>query len=267
MALTNGPNLGLLVNGNAGEGHYTDLMKQWRGLDALVMPVVKGVGTNTPPGSPSDGDAYVVGTSPTGAWAAKNNQIARWTSVANAWEFYVPKAGWKVQDSSATGQPSYTFTGSAWTTLITTAGGINFGQTDLKNYQEGTWTPVLTASTTPPIGVTYNFRLGRYTRIGNKVFCQMGFYISSRGIGGTGTVEITGLPFISVVSGPYQNPIFRASQAGGLTTADNAHRISFFVFDGGNKLVGRVVNNGDVPMDWSEITDGTFLVFSFSYDA
>jgi hypothetical protein len=193
--------------------------------------------------------------------------VARWSSVASAWEFYVPKAGWKVQDSSATGHPSYTFTGSAWTTLITTAGGINFGQTDLKNYQEGTWTPELSAAGTPPTGVAYAFRLGRYTRIGNKVFCQMGFYLSSKGTGGSGAVVISGLPFVSVVSGPYQNPIFRASQVGGLATADNAHRISFFVEDSSNKLVGRVVNNGDVPMDWYEITNGTFFVFSFFYDA
>ena len=267
MSITYGPNLGIM-SGAADGDLYGDAMRAFqRGVDSLVMPVVKGVGTNTPPGSPSDGDAYVVGTSPTGAWAAKNNQIARWTSVANAWEFYVPKAGWKVQDSSATGQPSYTFTGSAWTTLITTTGGINFGQTDLKNYQEGTWTPVITAGTTAPAGVTYSFRLGRYTRIGNKVFCQMGFYLSSKGTGGSGAVVITGLPFVSVISGPYQNPIFRAAQAGGLTIADYAHRISFFVEDGSNKLVGRVVNNGDVPMDWTDITDGTFLVFSFFYDA
>ena len=65
MALTNGPNLGLLVNGNAGEGHYTDLMKQWRGLDGLVMPNAKGYLTNTPPGSPADGDLYIIGAAPT----------------------------------------------------------------------------------------------------------------------------------------------------------------------------------------------------------
>lgn len=193
MASTNGPNLGLLVNGNAGEGHYTELMRQWRGIDGLVMPNVKGVGTNAPPGSPADGDAYVVGTSPTGAWAAKNNQIARWSSVANAWEFYVPKAGWRVVDSSATGQPQYTYTGSSWTTLITTAGGVNFGQTDLKNYQEGTWTPTIYGRTTAGTP-TYVARSGKYTRVGNLVMVAFDIQISAKG-GMSGALAVGGLPF------------------------------------------------------------------------
>ena len=33
-------------------------------------------GLNTPPGSPTDGDVYIVGTSPTGAWAGQPNKIA-----------------------------------------------------------------------------------------------------------------------------------------------------------------------------------------------
>jgi hypothetical protein len=67
MALTNGPNLGLLVNGSEGEGHYSELMKQWRGLDGLVQPNAKGYLTNTPPKNPSDNDLYIIGTAPTGA--------------------------------------------------------------------------------------------------------------------------------------------------------------------------------------------------------
>ena len=53
MALANGPNLGLLVNGSEGEGHYSELMRQWRGLDALVMPVVKGCRDEHSAGEPS----------------------------------------------------------------------------------------------------------------------------------------------------------------------------------------------------------------------
>ena len=128
MALTNGPNLGLLVNGNAGEGHYSELMKQWRGLDALVMPNAKGYLTNTPPGSPSDGDLYIIGAAPTGAWAGQGGKVTRWSSVANAWEFYAPKNGWMIQANSA--RETYRYTGGAWEIY----------------YQDGALTPVVKPS-------------------------------------------------------------------------------------------------------------------------
>lgn len=112
MALTNGANLGLLANGAQGEGHYADLMKQWRGLDALVMPHVKDKDLATPPGSPADGDCYIVGAAATGAWSTHSGKIARWSSVASAWEFYTPKEGWRlwVEDEDA----DYVYNGSAW---------------------------------------------------------------------------------------------------------------------------------------------------------
>jgi hypothetical protein len=40
---------------------------------------------NAPPGSPADGDTYLVGTSPTGAWASNPSSIARYTN--GAWVF------------------------------------------------------------------------------------------------------------------------------------------------------------------------------------
>lgn len=44
-------------------------------LQALANGVIS-VGGNTPPGSPVDGDAYVVGPAPTGVWAGRANAIA-----------------------------------------------------------------------------------------------------------------------------------------------------------------------------------------------
>jgi hypothetical protein len=42
-------------------------------LDALVQPVVQQVSLNTPPGSPADGQCWIIGTTPTGAWAGQAN--------------------------------------------------------------------------------------------------------------------------------------------------------------------------------------------------
>lgn len=53
-------------------------------LQALLYGV-KSLGDNTPPGSPTEGDSYVVGTSPTGAWAGKINKIAVY--YGGSWRF------------------------------------------------------------------------------------------------------------------------------------------------------------------------------------
>lgn len=48
-------------------------------LSALLNGVIN-MTTNTPPGSPTEGDSYVVGSSPTGAWAGKAKCVATYTS-------------------------------------------------------------------------------------------------------------------------------------------------------------------------------------------
>lgn len=53
---------------------------------------VKDRDLSTPPGSPSAGDCYIVGPSPTGGWAGQVNSVAVWSGAA--WVFGVPRAGW-----------------------------------------------------------------------------------------------------------------------------------------------------------------------------
>lgn len=113
MALSNGPNLGLLVNGLAGETHYTEFMRLLRGIDALTQLCVEDKDLSTPPVSPTDGVCYIIAAAPTGAWAGKTGQVTRYSTVAAAWEFYVPKNGWRafVRDETL----YYRHTGAAWT--------------------------------------------------------------------------------------------------------------------------------------------------------
>lgn len=61
-------------------------------------------------------------------------------------------------------------------------------------YEEGTFTPTLIGLTTSGTG-TYvaDGRVGRYTKIGNRVFFDI--YLSWSAHTGTGNMEITGLPF------------------------------------------------------------------------
>lgn len=57
---------------------------------AASMARIKQVDVNTPPGSPADFDAYLVGLSPTGPWSAAAGLIAFWL---NGWKFITPSDG------------------------------------------------------------------------------------------------------------------------------------------------------------------------------
>jgi len=48
---------------------------------------LKSKGDNTPPGSPAGGDAYLIGSSPTGAWASNADELTIYNEDASAWEF------------------------------------------------------------------------------------------------------------------------------------------------------------------------------------
>ena len=117
MALTMGPNTGLLENGDPGEGHYAELMRKWRWGDFLAQPVVKSRVTTLPTTGQVNGDAYLfIGT------GTNQNRIARWTTrLATArWEYLIPKAGWRVRVLDELDVNSmtkdYEFSGSAWIT-------------------------------------------------------------------------------------------------------------------------------------------------------
>lgn len=57
-------------------------------LDVLVQSVAQDIDLNTPPGSPTLGDCYIIGTSPTGAWSGKAKQIAQ--AIEGGWFFVAP---------------------------------------------------------------------------------------------------------------------------------------------------------------------------------
>lgn len=60
-------------------------------VDTLVGLKVETIGDNDPPGAPDEGDAYIVGTAPTGVWVGKAKNIAFYIG---GWHFIAPDAGW-----------------------------------------------------------------------------------------------------------------------------------------------------------------------------
>ncbi len=85
-------------------------------LDALVQPSVKDRDLVVPPGSPAEGDAYLLPTgvspAPSGAWAGQDGKIAYYANAS--WSFKTVREGFKlwVDDENIT----IVYDGSAWTT-------------------------------------------------------------------------------------------------------------------------------------------------------
>jgi len=52
-----------------------------RTLDAIVQLLVLDKDLATPPGSPADGNRYIVAASPTGAWTGQAGKIAAWQAA------------------------------------------------------------------------------------------------------------------------------------------------------------------------------------------
>ena len=80
-----------------------------------------------------------------------------------------------------------------------TSGGLAIGGTGAANtlddYEEGTFTPTFSGTSSAPSGVNYGSRNGSYTKIGRLVYVRMWLDLSSWSSGPTGNATITGLPF------------------------------------------------------------------------
>ncbi len=70
---------------------------------------VKDRNLSTPPVSPTLGDSYIVGPSPTGLWAGHANDIAVCVESGSpiAWRFYTPRIGWIAYIEDELGDAAY----------------------------------------------------------------------------------------------------------------------------------------------------------------
>jgi hypothetical protein len=75
-------------------------------VDALLQLAVVSVGLNTPPVGVA-GERYVVGVAPTGLWAGKANQVARF--LDGAWTFYAARSALNIADGKL-----YVRTATTW---------------------------------------------------------------------------------------------------------------------------------------------------------
>lgn len=92
-------------------------------LDLLAHAAVEDQGLNTPPATPAIGQCWIIGPSPTGAWASHAGALAGWTS--GGWRFVTARAGMVVWDAGA-GYPLH-HDGSGWVDGALTASSLNIG--------------------------------------------------------------------------------------------------------------------------------------------
>jgi hypothetical protein len=115
-----------MINSLTGDNFDLAFRALLRAIDALLMCSVKNRTTSAPPGSPANGDAYIVQATGTGAWASHDNAIAIWTTDnpaagAGEWEFYAAAGGILVYSVADT--TLYFWNGTAWTAVAGGGGG------------------------------------------------------------------------------------------------------------------------------------------------
>jgi hypothetical protein len=88
-----------------------------------MQAVVEAVDLDDPPIAPALGQCWMVGASPTGAWAGQLSALAAWTD--GGWQFVAPRTGtvaWSVADGTTT-----RFDGASWQTGALTAAFLSIG--------------------------------------------------------------------------------------------------------------------------------------------
>ena len=140
MSVTDGPNLGIMINAATGDNFDAQFRSFLRAIDVLLQGAVISKTLTAPPGSPTNGARYIVGASPTGAWSGQAKSIAVWTTdnpsaPSGEWEFYAPKTGWFIYN--AADSTLYYYNGSAWTGLATGGATAFIGLSDVPGSYSG----------------------------------------------------------------------------------------------------------------------------------
>lgn len=139
----------------------------------------------------------------------------------------------------------------------------------LDDYEEGTWTPVLTFATPGDLSVTYSTQVGTYTKIGRLVLLNWNIVTSAfTHTTASGAMNITGLPFTSatitsntmvgtmgwtgITKANYTQWVPRIGSAGTVITA----------LGSGSSVSTATLSTGDMPTGGSVVLNGTIAYYA-----
>ena len=165
-----------------------------------------GIGTNSPTAKleVADGTVFASGANRGMRFGESNCSILGDSATASAANlvFYTGNAE-RMRIPAAGGIQSVTTISVGNATPSTSGAGITFPATQsassnantLDDYEEGTWTPSVTFSGNA-VGLTYTSgrQVGRYTKIGNRVYVNCNVELSNKG-SSAGDLKLEGLPF------------------------------------------------------------------------
>jgi len=233
------------------------------GTVTLAAPTVAGTQSYTlPTAQPTaSGQALVATTAGVMSWAsvaASPGGSPTQIQYNNAGAF----GGVSGFTTDGTRVTASTTIGVGGATPSTSGSGITFPATQsastdvntLDDYEEGTWTPILTAATAPT-GVTYNVNAGWYRKIGSLVIVGWAINPSSVGTGGSGEVKITGLPFTSAAYAGFTEPT-STIQGTRYVSSTSAAKVYGFVNASSTTIGTRLQNNADTAFPYSEMQGG-----------
>jgi hypothetical protein len=147
MSVTLGPKLGLMIDALTGDQHDIAFRKLLRAIDQLSFLNVKSTVIAAPPGSPANGDAYIVAAGGSGAWASHDLSVAVWTTdnpvtPSGLWEFYVPNKGWLAYSQAASA--FFVWNGTAWVKFGVIIGGGAPADTNVLTWvaADSAWEPM-----------------------------------------------------------------------------------------------------------------------------
>jgi hypothetical protein len=92
-------------------------------FDALVQPAVEDKDLTAPPGSPAEGQVWIVGSGASGDWAGQDGALAQY--IGGAWAFRAPAEGWSVWLKDEGLETRYD--GSAWVVGVVAASAVEIG--------------------------------------------------------------------------------------------------------------------------------------------
>ena len=156
----------------------------------------------------------------TGSKLASNIGISTTGNIATTGSGTLSVAGTSTLTGNTTVAGTLTNTG-----LITASAGVAIGGTGsantLDDYEEGTFTPVLTG----PSSISFNTQFGEYMKVGRTVFAH--FHLNIASVSGGSNYRILGWPFTpkGATSNIYGGLLRRQSA---LTSADAGKYIDFY---------------------------------------